>query len=339
MKKVLAPLFAALILAAVAAIAAGCGGTSSEASGASGEGGELTLVAYSTPEAAHGDIIPAFNETSEGEGIGFEQSYGSSGEQARAVEQGLGADVVHLSLEPDVTSLVDAGLVDEDWNQDKSRGMVSNSVVVFMTRPGNPEDIQGWDDLTQEGVEIIAPNPITSGGARWNTMAAYGQVLEQGGSEEEGVQYLRDLFANITVQDTSARDSLETFTSGQGDVLIGYENEAIQAQQEGAEIDYVIPDQTILIENPAAVVNNSDDPEAAQSFVDFMRTPESQEIFQEHGYRPIDEKLIDKEEFPQPQDLFTIDDLGGWEQVSGEFFDAESGIVTEIQRESGGPTE
>lgn len=339
MKKVLAPVLAALGLLAAAVGVSACGGTSSEASGSSGESGELTLVAYSTPEAAHGDIIPAFNETPDGQGIGFEQSYGSSGEQARAVEQGLAADVVHLSLEPDVTSLVDAGLVDEDWNQDKSRGMVSNSVVVLMTRPGNPEDIQDWDDLTQEGIEVIAPNPVTSGGARWNTMAAYGQVLEQGGSEEEGVQYLRDLFANITVQDTSARDSLETFASGQGDVLIGYENEAIQAQQEGAEVDYVVPDQTILIENPAAVVNSSDDPETAEAFVDFMRTPESQRLFQQHGYRPIDEKLVDREEFPEPQALFTIDDLGGWEEVSSEFFDAESGIVTEIQGESGGPTE
>jgi sulfate/thiosulfate transport system substrate-binding protein len=338
-RRILVPLLAALAVLAAGVVAAGCGGSSSDASGSEGESGDLTLVAYSTPEAAHGDIIPAFNETPAGEGIGFEQSYGSSGEQSRAVEQGLAADVVHLSLEPDVTSLVEAGLVDADWNQDKTKGMVSNSVVVLMTRPGNPEDIQGWDDLTQEGIEVIAPNPITSGGARWNTMAAYGQVLEQGGSEEEGVQYLRDLFANITVQDTSARDSLETFTSGQGDVLIGYENEAIQAQQEGAEVDYVIPDQTILIENPAAVVNESDDPEAAQAFVDFMKTPESQEIFQEHGYRPIDEKLIDRKQFPEPPTLFTIDDLGGWDQVADEFFNEEDGIVTEIQRESGGPTE
>ncbi len=149
-RRILVPLLAALAVLA-AGVVAGCGGDSSDASGSEGESGELTLVAYSTPEAAHGDIIPAFNETSEGEGIGFEQSYGSSGEQSRAVEQGLAADVVHLSLEPDVTSLVEAGLVDEDWNQDKTKGMVSNSVVVFMTRPGNPEDIQGWDDLTQRG--------------------------------------------------------------------------------------------------------------------------------------------------------------------------------------------
>jgi sulfate/thiosulfate transport system substrate-binding protein len=335
MKRVLAPVLAALGLLAIAALVSACGGTSSEASGSSGENGELTLVAFSTPQVAHEEIIPAFNETPEGEGVGFEQSYGSSGEQSRAVEQGLAGDVVHLSLEPDVTSLVDAGLVDEDWNRSKHDGMVTNSTVALMVRPGNPEDIQDWDDLTREGVEVINPNPITSGGARWNTMAAYGQVLEGGGSEEEARQYLSDLFANITVQDTSARDSLETFTSGQGDVLIGYEQEAILAQQQGEELDYVVPDDNILIENPGAVVNDSDDPEAAQAYLDFLVEPESQETFQQYGYRPVNERVVNEKQFPEPSGLFTIDDLGGWEEVSAEFFDEESGLVPEIQREAG----
>ncbi len=323
---------------ALAGVVSACGGTSEESEGASG-GEEFSLVSYSTPQQAYEEIIPSFTSTPDGEGLSFEQSYGSSGEQSRAVESGLAADVVALSLEPDVTRLVEAGLVDEDWNKDEYDGMVTNSVVSFMVRPGNPENIDSWDDLTQEGIEVIAPNPITSGGARWNTMAAYGQVVEQGGSEEEGVQFLRDLFANITVQDTSARDSLQTFTSGQGDVLIGYENEAITAQNAGEEVEYVTPDETILIENPAAVVNESANPEQAQAFIDFVREPEQQEVFQENGYRPVDEKVLDEQEFPEPAGLFTIDDVGGWSEASSKFFDEESGIVTEIQRDAGVPTE
>jgi sulfate/thiosulfate-binding protein len=318
------------LLAAV--LLAACGGNSDDDSD-SGGSETLSLVAYSTPQAAYEEIIPAFNETSAGEGVSFDQSYGSSGEQRDAVINGLPADVVALSLAPDVDTLVEEGKVDAGWEKDRYDGMVTNSVVTLMVRPGNPENIDSWDDLTQEGIEIIAPNPITSGGARWNTMAAYGQVLEQGGSKEEGVQYLRDLFDHITVQDDSARDSLQTFTSGQGDVLLGYENEAIAAQQAGEEVEYVTPDQTILIENPLAAT--SDSSPAAQDFVAFLRTPEAQEIFQEKGYRPVVEDVFDKQRFPTPPALFTIDELGGWDKAKDEFFDEENGIVTEIQREDG----
>jgi sulfate transport system substrate-binding protein len=329
--------FATVALAvAISAAAVACGGTSS-----GGEGGDadVSLVAYSTPQTAYEQLIAAFNETPEGEGLTFEQSYGSSGEQSRAVESGLPADYLAFSLEPDITRLVDAGLVPDDWNKDEYDGMVTESVVTFIVRPGNPENIDSWDDLTQDGIEIIAPNPITSGGARWNTMAAYGHVLEQGGTEEEGVQFLRDLFDNITVQDDSARDSLATFTAGQGDVLIGYENEALAAQEAGEEVEYVTPDETILIENPVAVTSESQDPEAAEAFLDFARSTEGQEIFQENGYRPVDDKVYDKAKFPTPKSQFTIEEFGGWDKVSTEFFDEENGIVTEIQRENGVPVE
>ena len=172
----------------VVLVAAGCGGTSEDsASGASGDGGggKLTLVAYSTPEEAYRELIPAFNKTPEGEGVGFDQSYASSGEQSRAVEGGLPADVVEFSLEPDITRLVEAGLVEENWNQNEHKGMLTDSVVVFMVRKGNPKNIQDWDDLVTGEVEVIEPNPFTSGGAKWNIMAAYGAQLEQGKSPEE----------------------------------------------------------------------------------------------------------------------------------------------------------
>ena len=323
-------------LAAVALLAASCGGTS-EASGEGGGSSKLSLAAYSTPREAYAELIPAFAKTPEGEGVSISQSYGASGEQSRAVESGLPADVVAFSLAPDVTRLVEAGIVAEDWASDEHDGMVTDSVVVFAVREGNPKGIETWDDLLRDDVDVITPNPFTSGGARWNVMAAYGAQLKQGKSKEEAVQYLRDLFANVSVQDKSARESLQTFSSGKGDVLIGYENEAITAQQAGQPLEYVIPDQTILIENPVAVTKDA--PEQAAAFVDFLRTPEAQKVFAEKGYRSVLPDVVDEERYPTPQTLYTIDDLGGWDAVTSEFFDREDGIFAAIQRELGEPTE
>jgi sulfate/thiosulfate transport system substrate-binding protein len=335
------PLLALALAALLALVAAGCGGSSSDSGdggGGDGSGGNLTLVAYSTPEEAYRELIPAFNKTPEGEGVGFDQSYASSGEQSRAVEGGLPADVVEFSLEPDITRLVDAGLVDADWNQNEYRGMVTDSVVVFMVRKGNPENIKDWDDLVTGDVEVLEPNPFTSGGAKWNIMAAYGAQLEKGRSPEQAKQYLADLFDNVPVLDKSARESLQTFSSGKGDVLLGYENEAILAQQQGEELDYIVPDQTLLIENPVAVVNESKEPELAQQFVDFLYTPEAQEIFVEKGYRPVVEGIPGADEFPTPPDLFEITKFGGWDKVNAEFFDPETGVVAEIFQSQGKST-
>src|SRR5215217_5458436 len=256
-------LFAALGAGLVAIAAVGCGGT------ASGGEGKLTLVAYSTPQEAYQEIIPAFQKTSAGKGVKFTQSYGASGEQERAVEGGLQADVVALSLAPDVNKLVDAGLVDKSWDKAPYDGFVTNSVVVFEVRKGNPKSIKTWDDVVRPGVDVLTPNPFTSGGAKWNIMAAYGAQLEQGKSPRQAVDYLGRLFENVSVLDKSAREAGQTFSSGKGDVLLAYENEAITAQQKGEDVDYVIPDQTILIENPIAVVNTSKNAATAKAFVDF----------------------------------------------------------------------
>jgi sulfate/thiosulfate-binding protein len=322
-----------------AALAAGCGGTSAESSASSdGGGGKLTLVAYSTPEEAYKELIPAFNETSEGEGVGFDQSYASSGEQSRAVEGGLPADVVEFSLEPDITRLVDAGLVDKIWNQNEHDGFVTESVVVFMVRKGNPKSIETWDDLIKDDVEVLEPNPFTSGGAKWNIMAAYGAQLEQGKTPQEAKEYIAQLFEHVPVLDKSARESLQTFSSGKGDVLLGYENEAILAQQEGEELDYVVPDQTILIENPIAVVNETKAPETAKAFVDFLYTPQAQEIFVGKGYRPVVEGVAGADDFPTPSALFEIDKFGGWDKVNDEFFDPDQGAIAEIFQSQGKST-
>ena len=322
---------------AVAALAlaigvAACGG-SDDASGGDGSGGSLTLVAYSTPQEAYEEIIPAFNETPDGEGVSFEQSYGPSGDQANAIVNGLDTDIAGLSLEPDVTKLVDEGLVAADWNKDKYDGFVTNSVVVFAVRQGNPKNIQTWDDLVTGDVEIITPNPFTSGGAQWNLMAAYGAQLEQGKSEEEALDFIKQILENTPVQDKSAREALQTFVGGKGDVLLAYENEAIAAQQAGEDIDYVIPDETILIENPVAVLEDAEG--KAQAFRDFLFTEDAQRIYQETGYRPVLKQLHDEQNFPTPPGLFEIDKFGGWAKVRAEFFDPENGSVAEIEEELG----
>ena len=329
-KKIAALTLASLVLA-------GCGGSSSEGSAPQGEaGGNIRLVAYSTPREAYAKLIERYRSGT-GEGVSFDQSYGSSGEQSRAVEAGLQADVVAFSLEPDMTRLVDIGVVAQDWNAGEHKGMVTDSVVVFIVRKGNPLGIKTWDDLTKQGVEVVTPNPFTSGGARWNVMAGYGAQLEQGKSPEQGREYLRDLFANVAVQDKSARESLTTFAAGKGDVLLAYENEAIFAQRQGEPLDYVVPDETILIENPVAVTGDASD--AAQGFVDFLVTDEAQKVFGDEGYRPVVESVLASFDFPTPPGLFTIADVGGWESVQEEFFDRETGFMAEVQRELGAPTE
>jgi len=290
----------------------------------------LTLVGYSTPREAYEAIIPLFQAMPEGAGVQFETSFAGSGEQSRAVEGGLPADIVALSLEPDITRLIEPGLVAEDWNADEYNGMVSDSVVVLATRPGNPKGITGWDSLLEEGVEVITANPLTSGGARWNILAGYGAQLEQGKSEEEAVGYLHQLFSHVPVLDKSARESLATFAGGKGDVLIAYENEAITAQQKGEPLEYVIPDQTILIENPIAVVTESAYPEQAQAFIDFLRTPEAQRVFGEKGYRSILPEVLGEFDYPQPSGLFTIADLGGWSEANPKLFDPDNGLVAQI---------
>src|SRR5215210_2236402 len=292
----------------------------------------LALVAYSTPQEAYEDIIAAYQDTSEGENVEFTTSFGGSGDQSRAVESGLPADVVAFSLAPDMTRLVKAGIVAEDWNSDEHAGMVTDSVVVIATREGNPKNLTDWDDLTQPGVEVITPNPFASGGARWNVMAAYGAASDVGKDETAGVDYLNALFKNVPVQDDSARKSLQTFSGGKGDALLAYENEAFFAQQNGQDLDYVVPDETILIENPVAVTKMSEHPEEAQAFLEFLRSEEAQRIFLENGYRPVNQDVAADGDFPEPSGLFTIADFGGWSEVSDKFFNTDGSIMLDVER-------
>jgi sulfate transport system substrate-binding protein len=297
---------------------------------------KINLVAYSTPRDAFAKIIPAFQGTPTGKDTSFSQSYGASGEQARAVMAGLAADVLDLSLQPDMTDLVKAGIVPYDWNHNAHRGFVTNSVVVLVLRDGNPKKIKTWDDLTRKGVEVITPNPFTSGGARWNVMAAYGTYLRETKSKAKAVAKLTALFQNVSVQDKSAREALQTFLAGKGDVLITYENEAILARQKNQPVQYVIPKSTLLIENPVAVTKNA--PAAAKAFLRFLYTPTAQRLFAQTGYRPVVKSVAKEFSFPARPDLFTIKALGGWKKVQPQFFDPKTGIMAGIERKVGGST-
>jgi sulfate/thiosulfate-binding protein len=311
-------------VASVVALAA-CGGSS-------GGGKKVRLVAYSTPQAAFAKLIPAFQATAAGKGVSFTQSYGASGDQSRAVLAGLPADVVDLSLEPDVTKLVTAGLVPATWNANATHGFVTDSVAVFLVRKGNPKHIQTWDDLVKPGVQVLTPNPFSSGSARWNVMAAYGAKLAEGDTPVQAEAFLKTLFGHVVSQDTSARNATQTFLAGKGDVLIAYENEAIADQKKGAPVDYVVPRDTILIQNPIAVLTKGS--AAARSFVSYLLSPAGQEIWARQGYRPALAGTR-ASRFPTPAGLFTIDKVGGWSQATRQFFDPTSGVVTKIEQSLG----
>jgi sulfate transport system substrate-binding protein len=301
--------------------------------GAAPKGANLSLVAYSTPKDAYADLIPAFQATAAGHGVTFTQSYGASGDQARAVAEGLPADVVNFSLAPDVATLAAARLVRRDWDHQPYGGMVTNSVVVFVVRKGNPKHIKTWNDLVKPGVSVINPSPFTSGGARWNVMAAYGAQLEAHETPTQATAYLGKLFKHIAVQDKSARDALQTFVGGKGDVMLSYESEAIGAQQKGAAIDYVVPRNTILIQNPIAITSFSGHQAEDKAFVRFLLSPQGQTIWAKHGYRPVVPSIFKHSRFRTPKGLFRITQLGlgGWPSVSSKFFDPQSGIVAKIE--------
>jgi sulfate/thiosulfate-binding protein len=333
---------AAVGLVAVVMAACGSSGDDDTTTADAGSDGalpaaQLSLVVYSTPQEAYGKIIKAFNKTAAGRNITFSQSYGASGDQSRAVEAGLAADIVAFSLAPDMTRLVKSGFVSADWDKNEQKGMVTDSVVAFIVRKGNPKGIKTWADLTKPGIEVINPNPFTSGGARWNVMAAYGAHSSVGKDHDAGLKYVGELFQHIPVQDDSARKSLQTFAGGKGDVLLGYENEAIFAQAKGQAIDYVVPSDTILIENPVAVTAKTKHPAQAKAFHDFLFTETAQKIFAEDGYRPTT-TITGGRTFPTPSGLFTIADLGGWADVTTRFFDPQKGLLVDIERKLGVPT-
>jgi sulfate/thiosulfate-binding protein len=328
----------------------GCSTGSDDDGGNAGDGGggTVTVNAFSVMEAANEPVFEDFQNTDAGDGVEFEPSYGASGDQSRAVVAGADADVVHYSLETDVTRLVGEGLVADDWKDNATNGIATSSVVVFVVREGNPLGIEGWDDLVKPGVEIITPNPGSSGSARWNILAAWAHITGNGGSEDDAKSFLTDLLNNTIALPGSGREATTAFTDGSGDVLLSYENEAILAKQSGAPVDYVLPADTLLIENPAAVTVDASD--TAKAFLEFMTSPEAQADYAQSGFRPVVDGVDigdvegandPSDPFPTPEQLFTLDDdFNGWGEAADKYFgDGEEGnplgIITELQQDTG----
>lgn len=345
---------AAIVAIGLGAVLAGCGGSSdsttsgassgsaSNAAATSGAGStQLQLVAYSTPKKAYDALIAAFAQTSGSKGVSFGQSFGASGSQSRAVDTGQPADVVAFSTTPDMTRLVKGGIVSKDWNANPEQGFSSDSVVVFVVRKGNPKHIAAWDDLIKPGVDVITPNPSTSGSARWNILAGYGAELKDGKTPAQALDYIRTLLTkNVSVQDSSASAALQTFTGGKGDVLLDYESDALAAKKAGDPVDIVYPRQTILIQTPIAVTTKSSHQAQAQAFVNWQWSTAGQTIWAQNGYRPVLASVAKQfaSKFPTPPELFTIDYLGGWTSVSKTFFAPSTGSITKIEEAAGVPT-
>jgi len=316
----------------------------SSSSGSSDAAGTINLVGYSVLQQANKGVEAAFEKTDAGKGVSFKESYGASGDQSRAVIAGAKADEVHLSLEPDVQKLVDAGLVDANWKDNATQGICTQSIVVFGVRPGNPKNIHTWADLTKPGVQIVTPNPASSGSAKWNLLAAYGSAM--GGGEAAAASYMKSFFKNVVAMPDSGRDATTAFTGGTGDVLISYENEVILARQSGTDLDYVVPDSSLLIQNPCALTKTA--PAVAQKWLDFQKSAEGQKLYEETGYRPLDNVASQigtvevkgaenpADPFPAPGKLLTIDkDFGGWSSANTKYFDADNGILTKLQAAAG----
>ncbi len=331
------PIAILVLLAAV--FAAGCGSSSDDTtggtSGGSSSGGSLDVVGYSTPESVYQESLePAFEKTSQGSGVSFSNSFGASGDQSRAVAAGQPASIVHFAQAGDMERLVEEGQVDANWDKQQYKGIAQDSVVVITVRKGNPDGIKSLDDVLSKDVDVVTPNPFSSGAARWNIMAVYGTLINEGKSPAQALEGVKTLLEKTVAQPGSARDALAAFTSGQGDVLLGYENEAIKAVNEGEDVEYVVPPSTIQIETPIAVTKEAPEP-AAQDFLKFIWSDAGQKIWAENGYRPVNPKLVDPKTFPTPKELFKISQFGGWGKVNDDFFDEETGSVAKIEGELG----
>lgn len=319
-----------------AVVLTACGGGSSDSSGGSsgGSGVTLNLFAYSVPKPGFDKEIAAFNQTSAGKGVAINGSYGASGDQSRKVAAGAPADIVDFSVEPDITRLVKAGLVDPSWNADANKGIPFGSVVVIVVRKGNPKNIHDWNDLLRPDVSVVTPNPLSSGSAKWNLLAPYAAESNGGQNQQAGLDFVNQLVTqHVHVQPASGRDATQAFLTGTGDALISYENEALQAEAQGAPIEHFIPPVTLKIENPFAVVKNTKNPTQADAFRDFLYTKPGQEAWAQAGFRPVDPAVLAEysSKFPEPSEhLYTIDELGGWKKIDSQLFDPKTGLITVI---------
>jgi sulfate transport system substrate-binding protein len=306
----------------------GCGG-------GGGTGPRLILAGYTTPREAYGKaIIPAFQrywKEKTGQSVEFQESYQASGAQSRAVVGGFEADIVALSMEGDIDRIANAGLITHDWRAKPNKAMISTSLVVIAVRKGNPQGVRDWADLARPGLNVLTPDPRTSGGAQWNINAIYGSALRgfggvAGEDQAAALGALRDILRNVTIMDKGARESITNFEKGAGDVAITYENEVLVGKMAGQTYEYVVPRSTILIENPVALIDKNVDThgvrQVAEAFVDFLWSAECQRAFANYGLRPVDKQVAEevKEKFPAVEDLWTVQYLGGWKKVAESIY-------------------
>ncbi len=322
----------------------GCGGKSDSSSS-----NKVTLIlgAYTTPREAYGKaVIPAFQrywKEKTGQDVEFQESYQGSGAQSRAIIGGFEADIAALSLEGDVDKIKEAGLITHDWKAKPHQGMVSTSIVVLAVRQGNPKNVREWADLTKPGLNVLTPDPKTSGGAQWNINAIYGAALRGQAGVPEGDKaaaqnFLKDVFRNVSILDKGARESITNYEKGVGDVAITYENEVLVGRQAGKTYDYVIPRSTILIENPVALIDKNVDKHGvrpvAEAFVDFLASKEAQRAFAKYGLRSVDSEVAAEvqAQFPPVNDLWKIDFLGGWGGVAKDIY-GQNGVYSKVFEE------
>jgi sulfate transport system substrate-binding protein len=332
----------AAALAVSATLLAACGGGSSDVAGGSQQPAAettLTLVAYAVPEPGWSKILPAFAATPEGKGVAVTTSYGASGDQSRAVVDGKPADLVNFSVEPDVTRLVKANKVAKDWNADATKGIPFGSVVSLVVRKGNPKNIKDWDDLLQPGLEVVTPSPLSSGSAKWNLLAPYAAKSNGGADQQAGLDFINKLVTeHVKTRPGSGREATDVFLQGTGDVLISYENEAINVERQGKPVEHINPPQTFKIENPVAVVTSTAHLDKATALKNYLFTKEGQKIWAQAGFRPVDPSVVEDfaTDFPTPQTLWTIADLGGWSTVDPALFDKDNGSITKIYKQATG---
>lgn len=315
-----------------------------DATVANGKPVKLVLGAYTTPREAYGKaIILAFQKywkEKTGQDVEIQESYQASGAQARAIASGFEADIAALSLEGDIDKIAEAGLITHDWKANANHGIVSTSIVVLAVRPGNPKQIRDWTDLTKAGLNVLTPDPKTSGGAQWNVNAMYGAAVRgfagvPKGDTNAAASFLKDVFRNVTILDKGGRESITNFEKGVGDVAITYENEVLVGRQAGQKYDYVIPRSTILIENPVALIDKYADKHgvraAAEAFVQFLSGKEAQRAYAKYGLRPLDAEIAKEvqAQYPPVEDLWKIDFLGGWKNVEAAIYGAQ-GAYTKV---------
>ncbi|MCU0289151.1 MAG: sulfate ABC transporter substrate-binding protein [Acidobacteria bacterium] len=340
----------------MAVLFSACGGEKGKSTGTDKSVSSVTLIlgAYTVPkEAYQRGIIPAFQKMwkeKTGQEVNFQESYIASGEQSRNIAAGFEADIAALSLEQDIDRLANNGLITHDWKAKKFNGFVTRSLVVMVHRPNNPKNVKTWEDLTRSDIDVIYPNPRMSGGAMWFVNAIYGAglkkiELETGTKDSDQARanakkLLKDIQARVKVMDKSGRASVTTFESGFGDVMLTYENEALLRQMQGKDFPFIIPDATMLIENPIAVVDKYVEKhgtrQVAEAFLEFVYTQEAQRYFADYGFRAVDETVAKEfaAKYPVPKHLFDMSYLGGWGKVNTDIYGAQ-GVWTLVIQELG----